>query len=203
MTSSPKNMSRIILAAGAGSRMGQTKALMNLAGLTALERIAQLNFPGFKMSTQVVVGHDHKRVRELAEKIGLSTIRNELWQNGQLSSLKAGINADVDSDYFMVHPVDLPLINQDDYDALARVIAENPGHSIYVTSIDKRRGHPLVFNSAFSQEVLKLGENESLRPLTRATTDVCYVNVTNPWIRKDLDYPDDLSDAQRYLADKG
>ncbi|MFT7618585.1 MAG: molybdenum cofactor cytidylyltransferase [Planctomycetota bacterium] len=198
-----KKIARIILAAGAGSRMGQIKALLNLAGKTALQRIATLNLPKSSMSTTVVGGFSAAEVAKEAQAHGALFISNDQWERGQTGSLCAGLQSVQDADYFLLHPVDLPLIQQSDYDAIARLMIDDPGREIYVTSIGERRGHPLVFSTALAQKILQLGPDDSIRPIIHHEKDVAYAVVSNPWIRNDLDTPDDLAEAQAYLAANG
>ncbi len=202
MTGRPK-IARIILAAGAGSRMGKIKALLPLCGQTALERIAKLEFTPDFTETQVVCGFEADQVAGAAAALGLQSTINENWQKGQTGSLIKGIQACHNADYYLLHPVDLPLIEAEDYGALAESMAHDPGRSIYVTSYAQRRGHPIIFNEAIAEKVCALGPDDPLRNLTRAENDVGYAQVSNPWVRGDLDVPEDLEKARRHLDSKG
>ncbi len=197
------SVARIVLAAGRGSRMGENKALLRLGKLSALERIAQCQFAPLKMTTHVVCGFSRSTVEQHAADLGLTCVFNPNWEQGQTGSLIAGIKHAPPSDYYLLHPVDLPLISQDDYDALAAAMSLKPNHVIYVTSVAKRQGHPLVFSREFAGTILQLGPDDTLRDLVRLEKDTTYVEVGNPWVRKDLDTPHDLAEARSYLASRG
>lgn len=196
-------ITRIILAAGAGTRMGQIKALLDLAGQSALQRIGALKLPSYSMATVVVGGHEPVLVGAEARALGLKMITNVDWALGQTGSLCTGIRSDPDADYFLIHPVDLPLICQEDYDSLAQSMSLDPGRKIYVTSIAHRRGHPVIFNRRIADRLIQLGPDDSIRPFIQAEEDVAYAPVQNRWVRQDLDTPADLQAALDYLSANG
>ena len=198
-------ITRIVLAAGRSSRMGETKALMDICGATALERVLRLRIEvDAKTRTLVVCGHDGERVANEARRHGANAIQNENWSSGQTSSLKAGLRAlPEETSVVWLHPVDLPMITQDDYSACSRAWQEEGGPSeMLVTSIDKRRGHPLLLGAEWISAFLALADDEPARKVTRSAGDrMHYATVTNHWVRDDLDTPSDLARAIHFLQD--
>jgi CTP:molybdopterin cytidylyltransferase MocA len=71
-----------------------------------------------------------------------------------------------------------------------------------VTSIDERRGHPLLLGAEWISAFLALADDEPARKVTRSAGDrMHYATVTNHWVRDDLDTPSDLARAIHFLQD--
>lgn len=198
---------RVILAAGAGSRMGAVKALLDLEGRTALERIARLELPGYRLDTIVVVGHAAEAVRAEAARLGLETVENHDWRAGQTGSLRRGLEAIGPRGRYLLHPVDLPLVARSSYEALARALDDldpDDQETILVPSHERRRGHPLIFGAGLRRLVLAAGPDRSLRDLVASSGfRIRHVEVDDPQIRRDLDHPEDLAAARAYLRSRG
>jgi CTP:molybdopterin cytidylyltransferase MocA len=196
----------VIAAAGAGSRMGAIKALLDLGGLSALERIAGLGLPGFELRNVVVVGHAADEVAREAERLGLAVARNENWEQGQTGSVQTGLAAPeaAGCSRFLLHPVDLPLISSKTYELLAGALLEAPPEAIVATSVAMRRGHPLVFGPELRAAILALPVESSIRDLVADSgAEVRHLSVNDSWIRRDLDRPEDLAAARAYLDSSG
>lgn len=197
-------ITRVVLAAGRSSRMGETKALMDLGGETALSRILGLVAgDSTRLPTVVVCGHDSERVAEEAERHGAIPVLNPDWHLGQTSSLKAGLRAlPRETSAAWLHPVDLPLVNQSDYLSCWDGWQEKGGpDELLVSSINHRRGHPLVFGINWFEAFLNLADDEPARAVTRSAGErVHHIIVSNPWVRDDLDTPEDLERARQFLS---
>ena len=185
---------RLILAAGEGRRMGgAVKALLDIRGKSALERIAELAIGDGP--TWVVTGFAADLVRREAHALGLQTVHNPDWRQGQLSSVQCGLRAlDADVEAVLIHPVDLPLVRQDDVDRLLEAWRreDEPRPLVAVVTHHRRRGHPLLLHRTLFDEVLDLGDDRSLRDVVRAQGDaILHVPVENPGILRDLDRPED------------
>jgi nicotine blue oxidoreductase len=143
------NVAAIILAAGAGRRMGGPKALLSLGGRSFLAHaVATLSRPGV---TRViaVLGHDAERVRGHAGDLGdVECVRNAAYESGMLSSLLCGLaRAEVGgAEAVLVHPVDHPRIGEATVDRVLDALAA--GATIAVPSWQGRRGHPAGFARA-------------------------------------------------------
>src|SRR5829696_5897263 len=98
-------ISAIVLAAGASSRMGQAKAALPLqTGETVVERVVRTLLEGGAPSVVVVAGAHVEAVRAAMPTFAAATvgrpgtprvrlIEHPGWQQGQLSSLLAGLDA--------------------------------------------------------------------------------------------------------------
>lgn len=81
----------LLLAAGAGRRMGGPKALVELGGEPLLRRAVRLLRAGGCAEVVVVVGAQAGKVAALAAGEGCRTVVAEGWQEGMGASLRAGL----------------------------------------------------------------------------------------------------------------
>jgi len=171
----------IILAAGASSRMGRTKALLPSGdGRTFLERLVGTLREGGVGEVVAVLGHDASRVEEHAASAGLAArlVRNLSPDRGQLSSLLVGLDAlsDLPLDGALIVPVDLPLVSPR---TVERVVAawRSAGAPIArPVREDGRHGHPVVFATRLFRELraadLAVGARQVVRAHSSEILDV-------------------------------
>lgn len=180
--------------------MGGNKALLDLGGRTALARVASLRLPQPCRSV-VVVGAEAEAVRVEAASAGLEVVTNAAFDEGQTGSLQCGLRALAGCEAFLLHPVDLPLITQDDYDrVLAAHLEGARPDAITVASFAMRRGHPVIFGAVVAERLLALGPDEPARAvLSDPSSPLRHVVVENPWVLRDLDTPADLAAARDAL----
>ncbi|MEO7421687.1 MAG: nucleotidyltransferase family protein [Ornithinibacter sp.] len=137
----------LLLAAGAGRRMGGPKALLRLHpdGPTRVETgVAQLRSAGLDRVV-VVVGAGAERAGPLAEAAGAEVVREQGWSEGMGASLRAGLThlrrSEPVPSSVLVTLVDLPDVGEAVYrrvlgsagspDVLARAAYEgSPGHPV-------------------------------------------------------------------------
>lgn len=126
----------LLLAAGAGTRMGVPKAL--LPG--ALHRAVTVLFEGGCDTVTVVLGAAYGQARPLVPDTA-AVVRAQDWATGMGASLRAGL-ASVTGDAALVHLIDLPdvgapvvrrLLSLGDRSVLARATyAGLPGHPVII-----------------------------------------------------------------------
>jgi CTP:molybdopterin cytidylyltransferase MocA len=135
----------ILLAAGAGSRMGRPKALVTDSdNIPWVVSAAGTLGAGGCSATLVVVGAAGEQVRELLADLDVTIVDSGSWQDGMGSSLRAGLDAagPMPGDAALVHLVDLPDVGPDvirrmrelsSTEVLARASYGNgPGHPVLV-----------------------------------------------------------------------
>ena len=139
----------VLLAAGAGRRMGGPKALLRIGGESFLARAARvLARPGVACVV-AVLGHEAARVAaEAAAPAGVSVVENERYQEGMLSSILRGLEEAETrrADAVLLHPVDHPLVEPATVDRV--VAALRAGAVIAVPTYGTGRGHPGGFARA-------------------------------------------------------
>lgn len=139
----------MLLAAGAGRRMGGPKALLRIGDESFLARAARvLARPGVR-SVVAVLGHEAARVAaEAGAPAGVSFIENARYEEGMLSSIVRGLDEAETrgADAVLLHPVDHPLVDPATVDRVVEALDE--GAVIAVPTQGARRGHPGGFARA-------------------------------------------------------
>jgi len=126
-----------MLAAGAGSRMGVPKALVDdwlVRGVRALR-------DGGCDAVTVVLGADADRAAELLADVEAHVVVADDWAEGMGASLRAGL-AGLDDDAVLVSLVDLPDV---DAEVVRRVLAAGAdAATLRRATYDARPGHPVL-----------------------------------------------------------
>jgi CTP:molybdopterin cytidylyltransferase MocA len=139
----------VILAAGAGTRMGGAKALLRIGGESFLGRAARvLARPGVD-AVAAVVGREVLAAAAAADPpAGATLLVNPRPEEGMLSSILRGLDAaeGLAADAILLHPVDHPLVEPATVDRV--VAALEDGAVIAVPTYGSRRGHPGGFARA-------------------------------------------------------
>ena len=139
----------VILAAGAGRRIGGPKALLPIGVSTFLAHVARtLDRPGVTRMV-AVLGHAARQVEAAAGLPGAVTVVvNPRPDEGMLGSVIAGLDAAEagGADAVLLHPVDHPLVSPATVDAV--VAALEAGAVVAVPAHQGRRGHPGGFARA-------------------------------------------------------
>jgi molybdenum cofactor cytidylyltransferase len=134
----------VVLAAGAGRRIGGPKALLRIGSQSFLARAAELLARPGVAEVVAVVGHEAARVRaEAGVPSGVAMVVNPSHrEGGMLSSILAGLDAAEarGADAALLHPVDHPLTSPETVDAVVNALGA--GARIAVPSYAGRRGHP-------------------------------------------------------------
>jgi CTP:molybdopterin cytidylyltransferase MocA len=137
----------LLLAAGAGRRMGGPKALIrDEDGTSWLRRSIDVLRDGGCSDVTVVIGAEADAVRELLADAKVGVVEAVDWADGMSASLRTGLRSLVGSDALAacVHLVDLPDIGAT---VVARVIAAaepvTPDALVRAT-YDGRPGHPVL-----------------------------------------------------------
>ena len=191
----------IILAAGASSRMGSPKALLDFEGRTALERVLEA-MDGLAMPIVVLGAGCEEILARLLPRLGVDGVQvvfNEHPERGQTSSLKVGVQAITGrGEAFLFHPVDFPLITCEDVHRLveAYLSERDEGKSLFIPSHSMRRGHPVLCRRPLASEFLALSDDAPARTVIRARPErIVYVDFPEAFILMDMDTPQDYADC--------
>jgi CTP:molybdopterin cytidylyltransferase MocA len=134
----------LLLAAGAGTRMGRPKALVHGDdGTSWLARGVRVLREGGCDDVTVVLGAAAEEARELVPD-GAGVVVAADWAEGMSASLRAGLESleDSDADAALVSLVDLPDVTDH---VVHRVLAAGTDRAALIrTTYDGRPGHPVV-----------------------------------------------------------
>ena len=161
----------IVLAAGASTRMGEDKALLEWGGQTLLQRIVATLRTAGADPLRVVLGTNFESVTAQLGSTSSETVHNPDWKHGMLSSLHAGLRSLPENiGGALVWPVDHPCVSP----RLVRQLIEAFEKSrppIVVPAHDGRRGHPVIFSAQLFPELLAAPLDEGARHVVRAHAD--------------------------------
>jgi len=186
----------IILSAGESSRMGTPKQLLAWGKTIIIQQVVDNATASQLETVLLVLGH---RAEKIAGNIAVSSktriLVNPDYKEGMGSSVKCGVGAaPVGAGAFMVLLGDQPFIGSDIID---KVIDSHHrgGHGITIPTYDGRRGHPVIFDSCYREELLSIGEGGAREVVRRHAGDVFELPLDSPSILVDIDTPEQYRQA--------
>lgn len=184
----------LVLAAGESRRMGTPKLLLPFGGKTIIEHIVDNINQSKADKILVVLGSHREEIQnKLADRPVLSVV-NHRYMEGMLSSIQIGFGAlPKDTAAALVCLGDQPLIPFSVLDDLIEAY-EQTKKGIVLPVYKKKRGHPILIDQKYRQEVLDLSPDTGLRSLVHNhPQDVQEAKVDTPHILKDIDKPEDYA----------
>ncbi len=191
----------IVLAAGASSRMGRPKPLLDLGGKPALTRILEACRGAALSAPIVVLGHAADEIRKGIDMSGTTVVLNSAPERGMTSSLQEGLKAlPKEARGFLIYPSDYPLVTWKELVLLEERFEHDHRHHVYIPTHEGRRGHPVACDRALAEEFLALSpETPAYVVIRKDPTRIQEVPVLNPWIARDLDTDEDYRDAVKAI----
>jgi len=182
----------IILAAGESKRMGSPKMLLPFMGITIIENVIA-NVSGSKVDNiMVVLGADRDSIVKLIRTKAVNYCYNENYKDGMLSSVVCGFrNIPIDHSAVLVFQGDQPLITPKAINSVIEVYLSS-GKGIVIPVYESKRGHPILIDRKYRNEIQKLNPAEGLRSLAlKYSDDVLEVNTDVAGILRDFDTYDE------------
>lgn len=154
----------------------------------------------------VVLGHEAKIVREHLQSVSqdlepetrnLKFAVNSRYREGMFSSVLCGLEAaNPAADVFLISLADMPSVTSQVVDFLITEFSKaNKG--IVVPTYQGQRGHPLLFQGRYKEEVIRLDPEIGLQGLLSLhPEDILEVPVTCSGVVKDIDHWEDYSAQQ-------
>ncbi len=194
----------VLLAAGAGSRLGhKPKCLLELGGVPLIRRqLIALSGAGVD-EVVVVLGHHADLIEPVVQDFPVTVVRNLSPDDGQVSSQRLGLAALTGKlDAVMVALADQPLINAQDITALIGAFKARPeGASVVFPRVGGERGNPVVFSADVMAQILAGDANVGCRQWQAAHPEaLAPLDTDNRRYRVDIDTPEDL---ERFARDTG
>ena len=182
----------IILAAGQSKRMGRPKMILPWGETTVLGQvIATFEAAGVE-DILVVIGGDGELL-EASLGDSVRTVFNPDYANGEmLSSIQAGLaELKPEVEAVLIGLGDQPQVRERSVQSVLEEYTQSKA-SLIVPSFQMRRGHPWLMARQHWEEIQSMHFPESPREfLNLHANDICYVEVDDPGILKDLDTPED------------
>jgi len=184
----------VVVAAGLSTRMGAPKQLLPWGESTVIETVVErLSLAGAEPIV-VVSGHHGAEVAACLEGSGATVVSNpDFGRVEMLRSVQVGLRALEQSGCAgaLVALGDQPHVPVADHRAVVDEAKAHPD-AIVIPSFDMRRGHPLYLPATLWDEVLALGDEDTLRRVLNEHGDrIVYVVMETPDVLRDIDTPGD------------
>jgi molybdenum cofactor cytidylyltransferase len=199
----------VLLAAGAGSRLGgRPKALLELGGVPlVLRQLIALSGAGVD-EVVVVLGHHADAVEAAVRAFPITLVRNPRPDDGQVSSVRVGLKAlSPKLDAILVALADQPLIDAQDLTALIGAYKKRGDAAMVVPRVASGEGgaglpgNPVIFDAALRDEWLSGAADLACRRWRDAHPErVRWFDTDNRRYRVDIDTPEDI---ERFAASTG
>ncbi len=164
----PSHSGVMILAAGASSRLGSPKQLVDYRNKPLLQHMIDL-VSGLDFSGKtLVVGANETAILEAVDPGKLGVVRNQNWQEGMASSIRAGLSEilriDPNAKQVLVLLSDQPLVNLELVLDLFHAHAAGP-HSLTASYYRGMAGVPALFSRVYFDELFSLQGDRGARQI--------------------------------------
>jgi molybdenum cofactor cytidylyltransferase len=185
----------IVLAAGASTRLGQPKQLVEYHGETLLARAISMANESGADPVFVVLGANIEAILSTGLRDGSVPVINKDWQEGIASSIQAGLRAVYgelpDTAGVLLLACDQPRLSTGHLRALLRAFSSVSGAVIAASAYEGALGTPAVFPRSAFRQLFELRGDTGARTLFRKPP--CpVVGVPFPDGEIDIDTPADL-----------
>ena len=194
------SLAGVILAAGASSRMGQDKALLQYGGRSFLTGAIQLlqNVCDFVV---VVAGKNIDVLRSIVYENSAYLVLNPQPELGQFSSLRLGLQALLDRgrDAACVTHVDRPPAELRTAQRLKEHFLRNAPETTWavVPQFEGKHGHPVIFGREMIEAFLRAQPSDNAREIEhRHQSRIEYLDVNDARVVLNINTPEDYSSLQ-------
>jgi molybdenum cofactor cytidylyltransferase len=192
--SAPITCACILLAAGASSRLGYPKQLLQVNGETLLYRTARLALAAGVHSLYVVLGCAADELRPALLTLPAAVLINEHWQTGMASSLRAGLEAlSSNITHALVLVCDQVSLSADQLDKLLTEAHAHP-RNIIASTYQGRSGVPAIFPADCFRSLQAIDGDRGARDFLQRHADRV-MSITFEQGSQDIDTPDDVASA--------
>lgn len=187
-----KGIWAIVLAAGESRRMGSPKMILPYKGMTIIEKVLENVLASDVEKVVTVLGSNKDEVLKVIEKFPVLHCINSNYKNGMLSSVKCGFEfLPADFRAALVFLGDQPMAETAVINKMIKAYNES-GKGILVPVFENKRGHPLLADKKYLDEIINLDDPEGLKGLLRRHPDDLLEVVTEtPSVLMDIDTRED------------
>jgi molybdenum cofactor cytidylyltransferase len=186
-------VSGVVLAAGASSRMGEQKLLLDLGGETIVRRTVRQVCDSGVDDVLVVVGHEHEKVLEALEGLPIRYALNTKYRDGMGTSFRTAIEHAGGSEAVLIALADQPFVTAAHYRAILDTFREQAPAIVGVRYGDVT-APPHLFSKELFPELLELVHGA--RPVIERHGDRRLVLQFPPELLQDIDTPQDYEVAK-------
>lgn len=182
----------MILAAGESKRMGKPKLLLPFGEKTMIETIVATVVSSKVEQTLVILGSDREKTEEKIKDYPIKIVYNRDFRSGMLSSVQCGFKSlPGETRAVLVVLGDQPKISTTVINKLIDAY-KSSGKGIVLPVYKKERGHPVLIDLKYGEEVENLSPEVGLRgTVYNHPEDILEVEVETLSIFQDIDYMED------------
>ncbi|WNH12795.1 nucleotidyltransferase family protein [Thalassobellus suaedae] len=159
----------IILAAGASSRMGSAKQLLNWGGKTLIEHTLQTALNTVSNDVIVVLGANYELIKKKITALSITILHNQEWEQGLGKSIASGVNYIMEfnphADGVLIILADQPLIDSAYLNELIQVFNPSKNQIIATSYKNDTYGVPALFDKGYFKELSKLKNDKGAKHL--------------------------------------
>ncbi len=195
------NWAAVLLAAGAGSRMGhRPKCLLERDGQALIRRTAQCLLDAGIQEVVVVLGHYAQEIAPALAGLAVTVVINPHPEQGIISSQRLGLQSlSATCDAVVMCLADQPLIETQDITDLLQAFADRPSNTdVVFPQVQGQPGNPVALSAAVRLAVLQANDDfgcQTWRQHHRALVHGWASN--NPHYITDLDSQADIAALQQ------
>lgn len=186
----------VILAAGASTRMGSHKLLLDLAGRPVAAWSVIAACASQAADVVIVLGRDADTLEAALPQKRQRSLRNPAYAQGQGTSLALAVTAIADTaPGVVILLADQPFMDADSIDRVLNAASATPDN-IVVGSVDGDTGHPVYLPQRLFVELAALGGDRGARDvLARERDHLIKVTLSNAHAHLDVDTSEDYARA--------
>jgi len=195
-------ISAILLAAGQSTRMRTNKLLLDMGGVSLVERVVDVLLRTQVDRVIVVVGFEGERVRERLWRKDVRVVYNRHYREGMGASIREGIrHIDQGSHGVLIALADHPLLTSNTIDQLLEAY-RNTRKGIVCPTYGGKRGHPVIFNVEKYEKALSQlkGDIGGRAVIESHQDDLLEIPVDSPGVIRDIDLWEDYRESERFIA---
>lgn len=196
----------VLLAAGAGSRMGhKPKSLLQLDGQPLIKRMVNHLLQAGVSQLVVVLGHYAADIGAAIEGLPVESVLNPDPGQGLVSSQRLGLQAiSPDTELVVMALADQPLVNASDIQMLVQAFTQRPaGTEMMFPWVHGQPGNPVLLSACARAEILsgdsqwgckEWRQHHAKRTHRHACNNLHFIT--------DLDRPQDIEDFERKYSQR-
>jgi molybdenum cofactor cytidylyltransferase len=191
----------LILAAGQGKRLGTIKPLLPTDQGAMLDVVLGRYRAAALDSLVLVLGYEARRIIQQISLSELKVIINGQHRSGMAGSIQRGLaHVPPGSQAVMIAMGDMPLVTTPTIKTLIREYKKGK-KGIVVPVHDKRRGHPVIIDLKYLDDMLALRGDIGARPVLEAhPDDIREVKIKSDEIHIDVDTREAWEEIQARLS---
>ncbi|HYO73404.1 MAG TPA: NTP transferase domain-containing protein [Archangium sp.] len=178
----------IILAAGEARKMGYSKALIEHEGGKSFLQSLASTFGKAGCSVIGVIGKEAEAVRDQHPAIHL--VENERWQDGQLSSVKAGLEAAFEdgADLVLLQPVDMPALRASTLKTLIKAMGDSV--EAIRPEFEGASGFPIILSRGAAERLRDRDSGETQLEVAVRGLQIRRIPVKDPGVVVNINTPE-------------